>query len=93
MLTTLRSCPAIGNIVLDQDFQKDLNWFSQYLPATNVVYIMIYDDVRRGPIHLYMDVCSTGGVPLLGPKLTMYSHLGTLSLPTIPSVTWKWLMQ
>ena len=65
MLTTLRSCPPISTIV-NQDFQRDLNWFSQYLPNTYGVHL-IHDELR-GPINLYMDACHTGGGAIAGSQ-------------------------
>ena len=40
MLETLRTCPAKENTALPLEFKKDLNWFAEYLPSTNSMYII-----------------------------------------------------
>ena len=46
-----------------QEFKKDLNWFSEFLSSTNVVFI-IHEDTWQ-PINLYIDACNTGAGTLL----------------------------
>ena len=40
MLATLRACPAQGYIDLSQEFQKDPQWFVNFLPNTNGIFII-----------------------------------------------------
>ena len=58
MLDTFRACPATGDTELSLGFKKDLQWFAEYLPSTNGVYIM-HANIRV-PVHLYIDGCSMG---------------------------------
>ena len=41
-----------------QEFIKDLNWFVEFLPSTNGVFIMLEDNGQ--PINLFNDACNTG---------------------------------
>ncbi len=54
MLATLRACPDQGQVLLGEEFKKDLNWFKSYLASTNGVFIIQKEEVRA-PAHLYVD--------------------------------------
>ena len=58
MMAILRQCSEFGEITLDLEFKKDVNWFINYLAGTNSVFIM--DQDLRSPIHVYVDGCNTG---------------------------------
>jgi hypothetical protein len=58
MLATLREAPPSGHVQLDEDFRRDLNWFREYLPLTNGVYMM--ELARPNPANIFVDSCTTG---------------------------------
>ena len=58
MLAILRECPEFGEITLDLELKKDVNWFINYRAGTNGVFIM--DNDHRSLIHIYIDACTTG---------------------------------
>jgi hypothetical protein len=59
MLITLRAAPRSGKIQLDQDFQRDVQWFLKYLPSTNGIYIIAPETPTVN--HIYVDSSPTAG--------------------------------
>jgi hypothetical protein len=59
MLATMRDCPPVGSTSLNEEFRKDLRWFSAYVSSTNGVF-MIHED-QRAPVNIYVDSCNSGG--------------------------------
>ena len=64
MLETLRVCPATGDTELSVGFKKDSQWFAEYLPSTNSMYIMHANSSI--PVHLFVDTCSMGAGAIAG---------------------------
>jgi hypothetical protein len=53
MLATLRQCSPTGHTPLPPAFQKDVQWFKKYLPATNGVYLL--PAMERDTQHVWVD--------------------------------------
>ena len=58
ILQTLRSTPTKGRTPLQEDFNKDINWFREFMATLNGV-TKIHSKTSK-PIHLYVDACLTG---------------------------------
>ena len=59
MLDTLRSAPDRGRVALN-DFQRDLQWFANFLPTYNGRNIMQYVGLSTMDLILEVDACLTG---------------------------------
>jgi hypothetical protein len=59
MLSTLRSCPLQGSVLLTDDFRKDLSWFTKFMTGSNGVYLL--DKKLEKPVIIKVDSCLTGG--------------------------------
>ena len=60
MLDTLRSAPDRGRFMLDDNFQRDLQWFANFLPSYNGRNLMEYAGIDTTDLCLEVDACLTG---------------------------------
>ena len=60
MLDTLRSAPDRGRVALNADFQRDLQWFANFLPTYNDRNMMQYVGLSTTDLILEVDACLTG---------------------------------
>ena len=60
MLDTLRSVPDRGRVALNADFQRDLQWFANFLPTYNGRNMMQYVGLSTMDLILEVDACLTG---------------------------------
>ena len=60
MLQTLQRSYTQSPVALDVDFKKDLNWFSNFLPAYNGLHMMNHPPHISSGQPLTLDACLTG---------------------------------
>ena len=60
MLDTLRSAPDRERVALNADFQRDLQWFANFLPTYNGNNMMQYVRLSTTDLILEVDACLTG---------------------------------
>jgi hypothetical protein len=72
MLSTLRRCPQVGHITLDDDFRKDLKWFQKHMQSTNGVHLI--DQNFGEPIVVQVDSCDTGAGALCQTQAYHYVY-------------------
>jgi hypothetical protein len=72
MLATLRRCPQLGFVTLDQDFKKDIIWFVKHMRDTNGIYLL--DQNFGDPIIIQVDSCETGAGALCQSRAYNYVY-------------------
>jgi hypothetical protein len=78
MLATLRKCPQVGRVLLDDDFRKDVRWFIKFMPLTNGIYLL---DQTRGPlVVIKADSCLSAGGAVCDILKQAYSFVYPVNL-------------